>query len=61
MFEITQAISLYWFAAQQRTSISRRQKVGLSYTFKKRHEVAKKAKTKTVQKTVYKWNLGANG
>ena len=31
IFEKMQAISLYWFAAQQQTSTLRRQKIGLFY------------------------------
>ena len=32
MFEKTQAISLYWFAAQQQISTSRRQKFDVFYS-----------------------------
>ena len=63
--------SLYWFAAEQQTSTSRRQKFDLFYPkftseFNERSLKAtgrgqKIAKTKTAHKTSYMWHSGSKG
>ena len=63
IFENTQALLLYWFAAQQQTFISRRQKFGLFHltVLKATGSGQKIAKTKIVQKTAYMWLSGPKG
>ena len=62
----TQAISLYWFAVQQQSNTSRRQKFdvfiqNIVQSLMNSGSGQKMSKTKTVRKTTYIWHSGPKG